>query len=154
MMRIWVDADACPGPVRDIILRAADRLAIPVVFVANKLLPLPVSPNVSSVRVSKGADVADGYIASHAQSGDTVITHDIPLAAALVALGVVVIDPRGDLYDADNVRERLSIRNFMHQLREEEGVLTGGPAAFDQRARRLFAQTLDRHLARTVKRKS
>ncbi|MBI4863466.1 MAG: DUF188 domain-containing protein [Candidatus Riflebacteria bacterium] len=126
-------------------------MSIPTVFVANKLLPLPVSPNVSSVRVSRGADVADGYIVTHAEADDVAITADIPLAAALVGLGLVVIDPRGDLYDADNVRERLSIRDFMHQLREE-GVMTGGPAAFDTRTRRLFAQALDRELTRAIRR--
>jgi uncharacterized protein YaiI (UPF0178 family) len=149
-MRIWVDADACPRAILDIILRAALRRGVAVVFVANKDLPLPSNPLISSVRVQRGADIADAHIAANTQAGDMVITHDIPLAAQLVAIGAIVIDPRGDLYDEDNIRERLSIRNFMHQLRED-GVRTGGPAAFGQKSRQHFADTFDRELTRALR---
>jgi uncharacterized protein YaiI (UPF0178 family) len=149
-MTIWVDADACPRVIVDIIIRAALRRRVAVVFVANKDLPLPSDPLIRPVRVQRGTDVTDAHIAENARGGDLVITHDIPLAAQLVSAGVTVIDPRGDLYDPDNIRERLSIRNFMHQLRED-GVKTGGPAAFGQKSRQRFADTFDRELTRSLR---
>jgi uncharacterized protein YaiI (UPF0178 family) len=149
-MKIWVDADACPGPVRDILLRAAQRLAIPIVFVANKRLTLPRSEYVSTVQVGAGLDVADGHIAAAAQAGDLAVTQDIPLAALLVPKAVVVLDPRGELFSQENISERLSVRNFMQELRDS-GVTTGGPAGFSNQDRQQFAATLDRELTRLLK---
>jgi uncharacterized protein len=149
-MRIWVDADACPGPVRDILLRASQRLQLPAVFVANKALSLPRSDQASTVQVGKGLDVADQHIAAHAQPGDLVVTQDIPLAALLVPRGIVVLDPRGELFTPESIDERLSVRDFMQQLRES-GVRTEGPATFGAQDRARFAGTLDRELSRLVK---
>jgi len=149
-MRIWVDADACPGPVRDILLRAAQRLQVPTVFVANKRLSLPRSELVSTVQVGAGLDVADTHIAASAQAGDLAVTQDIPLAALLVPKGVVVIDPRGELFSEENIAERLSVRNFMQELRDS-GVMTGGPGGFSAQDRQQFAATLDRELSRLLK---
>ena len=149
-MRMWVDADACPGPVRDIVVRAADRLGVPVVFVANGHLNLPRSPQVSSVVVRKGLDVADQHIAAQARPGDLAVTQDVPLAALLVPKGVVVLDVRGDVYTEENVQERLSVRNFMQELRES-GVQTGGPAGFGAQDRQRFAAALDRELGRLAR---
>ncbi|NBD08111.1 MULTISPECIES: YaiI/YqxD family protein [Corallococcus] len=149
-MQIWVDADACPGPVRDILLRAVQRLKVPIVFVANKPLALPRLAYVSTVQVGAGADVADRHIATSAQAGDLAVTQDIPLAALLVPKGVVVMDPRGELFTAENIDERLSVRNFMQELRDS-GVTTGGPSSFSQQDRQQFAATLDRELTRLVK---
>lgn len=150
-MRIWVDADACPGPVKDIILRAAEKRGVPVVFVANKAIFLPPSPLFSTIRVEKGADVVDAYIVEHTSPGDLVVSQDIPLAAQLVPRGMVVMSPHGERFDAENIRERLSIRDFMHQVREE-GVITGGPAPFGDKARQRFANTFDRELTRALRR--
>ena len=149
-MRLWVDADACPGPVRDILLRASQRLGVPLVFVANKHLTLPRSELVSSVRVGAGLDVADQHIATNAQPGDLAVTQDIPLAALLVPKGVVVIDPRGELFSEENIAERLSVRNFLQELRDS-GVTTGGPSGFSAQDRQHFAAALDRELTRLLK---
>ncbi|WP_375769884.1 YaiI/YqxD family protein [Archangium gephyra] len=149
-MQIWVDADACPGPVRDILLRASQRLGLATVFVANKRLTLPRSELVSTVQVGAGLDVADGYIASSAQAGDLAVTQDIPLAALLVPKGVVVLDPRGELFSEENISERLSVRNFMQELRDG-GVMTGGPSGFSNQDRQQFAASLDRELTRLLK---
>jgi hypothetical protein len=149
-MKIWVDADACPGPVRDILLRAAQRLGVSTVFVANKRLSLPRSELVSTVQVGAGLDVADSYIAASAQEGDLTVTQDIPLAALLVPKGVVVIDPRGELFSEENIAERLSVRNFMQDLRDS-GVMTGGPGGFSAQDRQQFAATLDRELTRLLR---
>jgi uncharacterized protein YaiI (UPF0178 family) len=149
-MKIWVDADACPGAVRDIVIRAAQRVRVATVFVANKRLHLPVSEYLSTVQVGAGLDVADRYIEAHAQQGDLAITQDIPLAAALVPRGVCVMDVRGELFSEENVAERLSVRNFMQELRES-GVTTGGPAGFSAQDKQQFASTLDRELTRLLK---
>lgn len=146
-MKIWVDADACPGPVRDILLRTAQRLGLATVFVANKRLNLKPSPHVSSVQVGAGLDVADAYIAGYAAQGDLAVTQDIPLAALLVAKGVVVMDPRGELFTEENISERLSVRNFLQELRDS-GVTTGGPSGFSDSDKQEFAATLDRELTR------
>ncbi|MCP3140199.1 YaiI/YqxD family protein [Pyxidicoccus xibeiensis] len=148
-MKIWVDADACPGPVRDILLRAVQRLKVPAVFVANKGLSLPRSELVSTVQVGAGLDVADRHIAEQAQKGDLAVTQDIPLAAQLVPRGVVVLDPRGELFTPENIDERLSVRNFMQELRES-GVTTGGPAGFSPKDSQRFANALDRELTRLL----
>jgi len=149
-MRIWIDADACPGPVREIVLRAATRVGVPVVFVANKPLYLPPSSLVSTVQVGKGLDVADMHIAAEAQAGDLAVTQDIPLAAALVKKGVTTLDPRGETFTEENVDERLSVRDFMHELREA-GVATGGPKSFSPQDRQRFAASFDRELSRLVR---
>ncbi|MET0405065.1 MAG: YaiI/YqxD family protein [Cystobacter sp.] len=149
-MKLWVDADACPGPVRDILVRASQRVKVPVVFVANKALTLPRSELVSSVRVPGGPDVADRYITEQAQAGDLAVTQDIPLAALLVPRGVVVIDPRGELFTDENISERLSVRDFMQELRDS-GVVTGGPSGFSAHDRQQFAASLDRELTRLLK---
>lgn len=146
-MHIWVDADACPNPIKEILFRAAERKSVPLTLVANQPIATPPSRIIRSVRVSAGFDVADNHIAEHAEPGDLVITADIPLAAAVVAKGCTALNPRGEQYTAENVRERLNMRDFMDTLRGS-GVDTGGPAAFGQRDRQAFANALDRLLAR------
>ena len=150
-MRIFVDADACPAAVKEIVVRAAHRLAVSAIFVANKTIRLPASRHVSTVRVAMGLDVADGYIAKAAETGDLAITADIPLAAALVARGAVVLDPRGTVYTAENVGEALALRDFHHELREG-GVVTGGPSGFGPKQARLFDAAFDRELSKTMRR--
>lgn len=150
-MRIWIDADACPTAVKELVIRAAMRLQIRAVFVANKSLKLPVSPFISSERVGAGLDVADGRIAQGAQAGDLAVTADVPLAAALVAKQVITLDPRGQLYSEESIGEVLAMRNFMHELRES-GVQTGGPQGFGPRDVQQFAASFDRELSRAAKR--
>jgi len=137
--------------VKEIVVRAAERLAVAAVFVANKNLRLAPSRHVSTVRVAMGLDVADGYLASSAEAGDLAITADIPLAAALVARGAVVLDPRGTVYTAENVGEALALRNFHQELREG-GVATGGPGGFGPRQAREFAGAFDRELSMALRR--
>lgn len=145
-MMIWIDADAAPRDAKEIVFRAAQRLRIEAVLVANQRLPVPLNnPHVSAVWVRGGPDVADQHIAEHASAGDVVVTADIPLAAILVEKGLIVLDPRGEQYDAENVRERLSIRDFMESLRGS-GVETGGAKPYGQRDKRAFAAALDRVL--------
>lgn len=149
-MRIWIDADACPGPVKEIVLRAATRLSIPVVFVSNHMLTLPLSPLISQVVVPKGLDVADAHIVDSVAAGDLAVTQDIPLAALLVERGVVTLDPRGDVHTAETVGERLSMRDFMTDLREA-GVMSGGPKPFGPKDRQRFASAFDRELSRLLR---
>ena len=143
---IWVDADACPKVVKEILYRAADRVGVTVILVANQSLDVPGSPHIHSVQVPMGFDVADNHIAQSAASGDLVITADIPLAAEVVAQGCMAINPRGKLYTEENIRERLNMRDFMATLRSS-GVETGGPPSFGQSDRQSFANQLDRFLA-------
>jgi hypothetical protein len=150
-MKIFVDADACPAAVKEIVVRAAQRLAVSAIFVANKTIRLPLSPHVSTVRVAMGLDVADGYIAKSAEAGDLAITADIPLAAALVARGAVALDPRGTVYTEENVGEALALRNFHHELRDG-GVMTGGPSGFGPKQARQFAAAFDRELSKAMER--
>ncbi len=147
---LWVDADACPRDVKDLIYRAAERLKVKTILVANGSLTVPRSTVISTVRVGQGLNVADKYIADTAKKGDVAITADIPLAADLVAKSVTVIDPRGELYDEDNIRERLNIRDFMQEMRDS-GVQTGGPKSYDSRAKQQFANALDRVLSQRVR---
>lgn len=150
-MKIWVDADAAPGDVKDVIFRASKRLEIETILVANHRVSTPLNnPLVTAVLVRHGPDVADHHIATHADTGDLVVTADIPLAAALVEKGIDVLDPRGERYTEANVRERLSIRDFMDSLRST-GVQTGGPAAFGPADKREFANALDRTLTAKLK---
>ena len=146
-MQILVDADACPSVIKDILFRVADRMQISVTLVANKLLRTPPSRFIRAVQVPAGFDVADREIVFLAQPGDLVITADIPLAADIIAKGAYALNPRGEFYTDDNIRQHLRMRDFMEQLRGS-GVETGGPAPFDQRDRQAFANQLDRHLAR------
>ncbi|MCG7870923.1 MAG: YaiI/YqxD family protein [Candidatus Thiodiazotropha lotti] len=148
LQRIWVDADACPKPIKEILFRASDRVRIPVVLVANQALQVPPSELIRSVQVSAGFDVADDYIVQQAQSGELVITADIPLAAEVIEKGCLVLTPRGERYTADNIRQRLTMRDFLDTMRGS-GVDTGGPAAFSHSDRQAFANQLDRLLART-----
>lgn len=146
-MQIWVDADACPKPIKEILYRAAVRKRVTLTLVANQYLPVPKSPFIKTLRVDAGFDVADNRIADEVHGGDIVITADIPLAAAVVKRGAAAINPRGYFYTEDNIRERLSMRNFLEELRGS-GVQTGGPEVFDQADRQAFANQLDRLLAR------
>ena len=145
-MKIWVDADACPAAIKDILYRAANRVQIELTLVANQMLRTPPSPWISAVQVPAGFDVADRHIVQEATAGDLVVTADVPLAAQVIAKGARVLDPRGDLLDADNIDERLSWRHFLDGLRNS-GVETGGPAAFSAADRQAFANRLDRLLA-------
>ncbi len=144
-MSIWVDADACPGVIKDILYRAAERAAIAVTLVANSGLQVPRSQWIRMVQVPRGFDVADNHIVAQVMSGDLVITADIPLAAAVVAKGASALNPRGELYTCDNVQGLLDMRNFMDTLRSS-GVETGGPRALSNNDRQAFAKQLDRWL--------
>ena len=149
-MHIWVDADACPLAIKEILYRAAERAQLPMTLVANKLLGVPRSPWIRSLQVARGFDVADNEIAKRLQQGDLVITADIPLAAEVIERGAQALNPRGELYTKDNVRELLGMRNFMDELRGS-GIQTGGPAAFSNNDRQAFANQLDRFLARLTR---
>lgn len=146
-MHIWVDADACPGVIKEILYRVAQRTGLPLTLVANQWLKTPSYPNIRAVQVPKGFDVADNHIADQAQPGDLVITADIPLAAAAIDKGALALNPRGELYSRENIRQALDMRNFMDTLRSS-GVETGGPPAFSQADRQAFANQLDRLLAK------
>lgn len=148
-MKIWVDADAAPRDVKDIVARAARRLELPAVLVSNQRLYTPPSnPHVTAERVGGGPDAADDHIAEHAAPDDLAVTADIPLAARLVAKGVRTLDPRGIEYTEENIGERLSVRDFMDQLRST-GVDTGGPSAWGVQEKQAFANAFDRMLTRT-----
>jgi hypothetical protein len=150
VLTLWLDADAAPRDVKEVCYRVCDRLKLPTILVANQRLQLPVGyPHLSAVRVDGGPDVADLYIAEHAVAGDVAVTADIPLAALLVPKRVFVIDPRGELYTAESIGERLSVRNFMDSLRSS-GVETGGHAAYGAREKQAFANALDRVLTRAL----
>jgi len=146
-MQIWVDADACPNVIKEILFRAAERLQIPLILVANKTLRTPPSRYISSILVGAGLDVADNAIIKEMESGDLVITADIPLASEVIAKEGHALNPRGEFYSKENIEERLTMRNFMDELRDA-GVNTGGPATLNQKDRQAFANQLDRFLAR------
>ena len=147
-MKLWLDADASPRDVKEVCYRASDRLALATVLVANQRLQLPPGyAHLTAVRVEGGPDVADRYIAEHAEPGDVAVTADIPLAALLVPKGVTVLDPRGEEYTAESIGERLSVRNFIEGLRGA-GVETGGHAAYGPKEKQRFANALDRALTR------
>jgi uncharacterized protein YaiI (UPF0178 family) len=146
-MRIWVDADACPQVVKDILFRAAERAQIVTTLVSNLALArTPASPFIRTIRVARGFDGADQRIVQEVEPGDLVVTADLPLAAAVVERGALALDPRGELYTEDNVGERLAMRNLMQELRSG-GELLGGPAPFRLNDRQKFANALDRLLA-------
>lgn len=146
-MHIWVDADACPNVIKDILFRAATRAQVLLTLVANQLLRTPPSPYIKAIQVPSGFDVADGKIVQQLQSGDLVITADIPLAALVIEKGGHALNPRGEFYSNENIRERLAMRNFMDELRNS-GVNTGGPAVLSLSDRQAFANQLDRFLTR------
>lgn len=147
-MRVWLDADAAPWEVKEIVFRAARRLKFDTVMVANQSLALPPNaPTVSMVTVASGANIADRYIVTHSQAGDLVITADIPLAAELVAKQVIVVDPRGDEHTLDNIQSRLSMRDFLDGMRGA-GTLSGGARPYDNQDKKRFAAALDRYLAK------
>ena len=152
-MQIWVDADACPAVIKDILYRVAERTQIQVTLVANQLLRVPGSKFIRSLQVPSGADVADLEIVERLNPGDLVVTGDIPLAALVLEKGGFALNPRGDFYTKDTIAQQLTMRAFMEELRSG-GVDTGGPAAFSQSDRQQFANALDRHLARHAPRKT
>ncbi len=146
-MRIWVDADACPAVIKEILFRAAIRACITTTLVANQQIGIPRSPYIRLVQVGAGLDMADKRIVELVEPHDLVITADIPLAAAVVDKGAHALNPRGELYSRENVRERLSMRNFMDELRGS-GATTGGPPALHPRDRQAFANSLDSFIAK------
>ena len=145
-MQIWVDADACPKVIKEILYRAAERVRVPLTLVANRPLWVPSSPYIKTLKVPAGFDVADKQIVDEIQANDLVITADIPLAAAVIEKGGHALNPRGELYTESSVRERLSVRDFMDELRGA-GVVTGGPSEFNKGDRKEFANALDRILS-------
>ena len=149
-MIIWVDADACPVPVKEVLFRAANRLKIDTVLVANQYLRTPASQYISAIQVPGGFDVADDYIEEQVTAGDVVITQDIPLAAKIVELGAVGLNPRGTLYDKESVRSHLARRDFMEEMRGA-GMTTGGPDPLNQQDIAAFANQLDRLLTRLLR---
>ena len=144
--QIWVDADACPKVIKEILFRAANRKSLPTTLVANQLIPVPKSPFIKAIQVPSGFDVADNFIVQRANIGDLVITADIPLAARVVEKGAQALDPRGKVYDKNNIGQVLSMRNFMDELRGR-GVETGGPSGFGQKEKFNFANALDKFIA-------
>lgn len=146
-MQIWIDADACPLVIKEILFRAAERTCCMLTLVANKTLRIPPSLFIRTLQVPSGFDVADNKIVELIQAGDLVITADIPLATEVLAKDAHALNPRGDFYTADNIRDYLSMRNLMEEMRSS-GIETGGPAPFSQRDRQLFANQLDRFLMR------
>ncbi len=146
-MQIWIDADACPKAIKDILFRAAERCQLTTTLVANQMLPVPPSRYIRMLRVGGGFDVADNEIIQRMASGDLIVTGDIPLAAEAIAKGGHVIDTRGEAYSRENIGERLAMRDFMDGLRAS-GVDTGGPAALSSRDIQNFANQLDRFLTR------
>lgn len=150
-MTIWVDADACPVVVKEILFRAAVRTETLVVFVANQPIRVPPSPFIKTIQVLSGFDVADNEIVQQACAGDLVVTADIPLAAEIVAKQCVALNPRGEIYTKENIRGRLNMRDFMETLRSS-GIQTGGSPPYDQTDRQRFANQLDTYLAKQKKR--
>ena len=146
-MTIWVDADACPNPVKEILFRAAERARVAVVLVANAPLRVPRSRFVRNLQVPGGFDVADDHILAQVERGDLVVTADIPLAAAVLARGAEALHPRGERYDPDTIKQKLTMRDFMDQLRAS-GIQSGGPPPLSVADRKAFADALDRWLAR------
>lgn len=149
-MRIWVDADACPKVIKEILFRASERTKTEVILVANQYISTPPSPLISAIQVAAGFDVADNTIVQKLEPGDLVITADIPLAAEVIEKGGHALNPRGEMYSRENIRQRLSMRDFMDTLRSS-GINTGGPPALNQQDRQQFANKLDRFLAKALK---
>ena len=150
-MKIWIDADACPRVVKEILFRASARLQVPLCLVANKSLAKHSGPLVETVVVADGFDVADDYIAEHAVPTDLVVTADVPLAARIVDKGGVALDPRGELYTEESIGDRLAMRDLLAELRDGGMLPGGGPAPFGMADRNRFASALDRILTRMVR---
>ncbi|MET0357210.1 MAG: YaiI/YqxD family protein [Cellvibrio sp.] len=148
-MQIWVDADACPKPVKEILYRAAHKRQIILILVANQFLPVPASPYIKSTQVSSGFDVADNYIVQEIATGDLLITADIPLAAEAIAKGAAVINPRGERYTKDTIGAKLNMRDFMETMRSS-GVVHDGPPPYSDKDKQTFANALDRWLAQAT----
>lgn len=148
-MHLWIDADACPGKILDLILATARRRQVTTTFVANKVIALPESPILHLVKVAAGMDVADSYIVEHAQIGDLVVTQDVPLAAELTFKHIMVISIHGRQYDRGNMADRLATRNLMQGLRDV-GQMTSGPRPFSDKDRQAFANALDRALTKLL----
>lgn len=146
-MQIWVDADACPNPVKEILFRAAERREVALTLVANQFLRAPPSRFIRAVQVAAGFDIADNHIVASVSAGDLVITADIPLAAEVIERGAHAINPRGERYTPNNIRQRLAMRDFMETMRSS-GVVTDGPSSYSQVDRKAFADALDRFLTR------
>ncbi|MGR9089297.1 MAG: YaiI/YqxD family protein [Gammaproteobacteria bacterium] len=147
-MKIWVDADACPVAIREMLFRAADRRGINVTLVANQALRVPASPNIDMLKVGAGFDIADNAIVQRVAAGELVITSDIPLAAEVIGRGATALSPRGEAYTDNNIRDRLTMRDFMDTLRGS-GIATGGPPPLSQSDRQAFANALDRWITRS-----
>lgn len=149
-MQIWVDADACPNVIKEVLFRAADRTQTQVTLVANQTIKVPPSRFIRTLRVSAGFDVADNEIVQRLEAGDLVITADIPLASEVIEKGGIALNPRGERYTPDTIRERLNMRDFMDTMRAS-GIQTGGPSALNQRDRQQFANELDKWLQQSKK---
>jgi len=149
-MKIWVDADACPVVVKDILYRAADRTGILLTLVANQALSTPTSANIKTVQVPHGFDVADDEIVKRVEAGDLVITSDIPLAAEVIEKGAHALSPRGEMHTTENIGARLNMRDFLDTMRSSGVEMSGGPAAFSQRDKQEFANNLDRYLTQNA----
>lgn len=149
-MKIWVDADACPNVVKEILFRVANRVGVAVTLVANHYVRVPPSPHIKSIQVEQGFDVADNYIVQQVEAGDLVITADIPLADELITKGAHALNPRGEMYTKDTIKQRLQMRDFMENMRSS-GIQTGGPAPLSQSDRQNFANKLDSFVAKNHK---
>lgn len=149
-MTIWVDADATPVAVKEILFRAADRTKTETIFVANQFVNVPPSPFIKRMQVSSGFDVADDYIVQQCQPNDLVITADIPLASEVIDKKAIALNPRGELYTPENIRQRLNIRDFMDTMRAS-GVQSGGQAKYSEKDKQQFANSLDKYLAKHAK---
>ncbi len=149
-MHIWVDADACPVVIKDILFRAAKRTGVNVTLVANQYLTVPQAPNIRMLQVPKGFDVADNEIVARVKVGDLVITGDIPLAAEVMEKGAYALSARGEMYTADTIKQRLNMRDFMDTMRASGIEMGGGPAVMSQSDRQAFANHLDRILAQSI----
>jgi uncharacterized protein YaiI (UPF0178 family) len=150
-MKIWIDGDACPVVIRDILFKASNRTQIDLILVANQPARVPKSPNITQLQVQSGFDVADNEIVRRTEAGDLVITSDIPLAAEVIEKGAQALSPRGELFTPDNIRGRLNIRDFMDSMRSS-GIHTGGPSPLGQSEKQAFSNHLDRILAKAKKR--
>lgn len=145
--KIWVDADACPNPVKEMLFRAAERKSVHIILVANQMIKIPISPFIKMIRVSSGFDEADNYIVEQLHQGDLVITADIPLASDAIDKGALAINPRGNVYTPENIKQTVTMRDFMEEMRSS-GVHTQGPNTFSQTDKHAFAQSLDKWLVK------
>jgi uncharacterized protein YaiI (UPF0178 family) len=149
-MKIWVDADACPNVIKEILFKAAQRTGLDLILVANQFVRLPAAKNITRLQVHQGFDVADDEIVKRCEEGDLVITSDIPLAAEVIAKGAAALSPRGEMFSKENIGSRLNIRDFMDTMRAS-GVQTGGPAAMSTQEKQQFANHLDRYITQNHK---